>query len=87
MRAWIRHHKIEVKYLVIGIVLLGTLITLDRTHVLGNLDHAVIDVLDASEGLGAVGGYKELAKYTTLGGSLFVFALPDAVNAQRTAKD
>jgi PQQ-dependent dehydrogenase (methanol/ethanol family) len=28
------------------------------------------------EGLGAVGGYKELAKYTTLGGSLFVFALP-----------
>jgi lanthanide-dependent methanol dehydrogenase len=31
----------------------------------------------ATEGLGAVGGYKDLAKYTTLGGSLFVFALPD----------
>src|SRR3954453_20082956 len=28
------------------------------------------------EGLGAVGGYKELAKYTELGGSLTVFALP-----------
>ncbi|MEJ1965960.1 MAG: methanol/ethanol family PQQ-dependent dehydrogenase [Gammaproteobacteria bacterium] len=31
----------------------------------------------STEGLGAVGGYKDLAKYTTLGGSLFVFALPD----------
>ena len=30
----------------------------------------------ASDGLGAVGGYKDLAKYTTLGGSLTVFALP-----------
>ncbi len=29
------------------------------------------------EGLGAVGGYKELSKYTDLGGSLTVFALPD----------
>jgi PQQ-dependent dehydrogenase (methanol/ethanol family) len=27
-------------------------------------------------GLGAVGGYKDLARYTTLGGSLFVFSLP-----------
>jgi hypothetical protein len=25
-----------------------------------------------------VGGYKDLAKYTTLGGSLFIFALPDS---------
>jgi len=32
---------------------------------------------ESHEGLGAVGGYKDLAKYTTLGGSLFVFALPD----------
>jgi PQQ-dependent dehydrogenase (methanol/ethanol family) len=31
-----------------------------------------------TEGLGAVGGYKDLAKFTTLGGSLFVFALPEA---------
>jgi PQQ-dependent dehydrogenase (methanol/ethanol family) len=31
---------------------------------------------EATAGLGAVGGYKDLAKYTTLGGSLFVFALP-----------
>ncbi len=31
----------------------------------------------STEGLGAVGGYKDLAKYTTLGGSLFLFALPD----------
>jgi PQQ-dependent dehydrogenase (methanol/ethanol family) len=39
---------------------------------------------EGHEGLGAVGGYKDLAKYTTLGGSLFVFALPDAA-AGRTA--
>ncbi len=30
-----------------------------------------------SDGLGAVGGYKELSKYTDLGGSLTVFALPE----------
>ena len=30
----------------------------------------------SSDGLGAVGGYKDLAKYTNLGGSLTVFALP-----------
>jgi PQQ-dependent dehydrogenase (methanol/ethanol family) len=30
-----------------------------------------------NEGLGAVGGYKDLAKYTELGGVLTVFALPD----------
>jgi lanthanide-dependent methanol dehydrogenase len=30
-----------------------------------------------TDGLGAVGGYKELAKYTELGGVLTVFALPD----------
>ncbi|MBC8740122.1 PQQ-dependent dehydrogenase, methanol/ethanol family [Paraburkholderia sp. UCT31] len=29
-----------------------------------------------TEGLGAVGGYKDLAKYTALGGTLFVFAIP-----------
>jgi PQQ-dependent dehydrogenase (methanol/ethanol family) len=29
------------------------------------------------EGLGAVGGYRELSKYTELGGSLTVFALPN----------
>ena len=41
-----------------------------------------------TEGLGAVGGYKELAKYTTLGGSLFVFALPGNVSAvAKTAQD
>jgi hypothetical protein len=33
---------------------------------------------EATAGLGAVGGYKDLARYTTLGGSLFVFALPQA---------
>jgi len=33
---------------------------------------------ESTAGLGAVGGYKDLAKYTTLGGSLFVFALPDS---------
>ncbi|WP_456236551.1 methanol/ethanol family PQQ-dependent dehydrogenase [Derxia lacustris] len=31
---------------------------------------------NAQDGLGAVGGYKDLAKYTDLGGALFVFALP-----------
>ncbi|MFM0419519.1 methanol/ethanol family PQQ-dependent dehydrogenase [Paraburkholderia aromaticivorans] len=30
----------------------------------------------SNEGLGAVGGYRELAKYTALGGTLFVFAIP-----------
>jgi PQQ-dependent dehydrogenase (methanol/ethanol family) len=30
-----------------------------------------------TDGLGAVGGYRELAKYTELGGSLTVFALPN----------
>jgi glucose dehydrogenase len=29
------------------------------------------------DGLGAVGGYKELSQYTELGGSLTVFALPN----------
>jgi PQQ-dependent dehydrogenase (methanol/ethanol family) len=33
---------------------------------------------ESTAGLGAVGGYKDLARYTTLGGSVFVFALPDA---------
>jgi lanthanide-dependent methanol dehydrogenase len=33
---------------------------------------------EGTAGLGAVGGYRDLAKYTTLGGSLFVFAVPDA---------
>lgn len=55
VRDWVRRHRVEVKYVVIGVVLIGALITLDRTHVLGNLDHAVVDVLDATEGLGAVG--------------------------------
>jgi len=32
---------------------------------------------ESTAGLGAVGGYKDLAKFTTLGGSLFVFSLPD----------
>jgi PQQ-dependent dehydrogenase (methanol/ethanol family) len=32
---------------------------------------------ESTAGLGAVGGYKDLAKYTTLGGALFVFTLPD----------
>jgi PQQ-dependent dehydrogenase (methanol/ethanol family) len=39
----------------------------------------------STEGLGAVGGYKDLAKYTTLGGSLFIFALPD--NSTRSASN
>ena len=39
-----------------------------------------------TEGLGAVGGYKELARYTELGGVLMVFALPDSVvNATKVA--
>jgi PQQ-dependent dehydrogenase (methanol/ethanol family) len=43
---------------------------------------------EGHEGLGAVGGYKDLAKYTTLGGSLFVFALPDgAGGATKTASN
>ena len=33
---------------------------------------------EGTAGLGAVGGYRDLAKYTTLGGSLFVFSIPDS---------
>jgi membrane protein YqaA with SNARE-associated domain len=55
MRTWTREHRVELKYVAIGVALLAVLITLDRTEVLGNLDHAVVDVLDATEGLGAVG--------------------------------
>jgi PQQ-dependent dehydrogenase (methanol/ethanol family) len=40
---------------------------------------------EPTAGLGAVGGYKDLAKYTTLGGTLFVFALPSAERADSTA--
>jgi hypothetical protein len=40
---------------------------------------------ESTAGLGAVGGYKDLAKYTTLGGSLFIFALPDSVAQAATA--
>ncbi len=36
---------------------------------------------ESTAGLGAVGGYKDLAKYTTLGGSLFVFSLPEGGGA------
>ncbi|HEY6922600.1 MAG TPA: methanol/ethanol family PQQ-dependent dehydrogenase [Steroidobacteraceae bacterium] len=32
---------------------------------------------ESTAGLGAVGGYKDLARFTTLGGTLFVFALPE----------
>ena len=32
---------------------------------------------ESTAGLGAVGGYKDLARFTTLGGSLFVFSLPE----------
>jgi PQQ-dependent dehydrogenase (methanol/ethanol family) len=32
---------------------------------------------EPTAGLGAVGGYKDLARFTTLGGTLFVFSLPD----------
>ncbi|HXC75824.1 MAG TPA: methanol/ethanol family PQQ-dependent dehydrogenase [Candidatus Acidoferrum sp.] len=37
---------------------------------------AGLDPEKGTEGLGAVGGYKELSKYTELGGVLTVFALP-----------
>ncbi len=32
---------------------------------------------ESTAGLGAVGGYKDLARFTTLGGTLFVFSLPE----------
>jgi hypothetical protein len=40
---------------------------------------------EGTAGLGAVGGYKDLAKYTTLGGTLFVFALPSPQRTDSTA--
>ena len=46
---------------------------------------------EGTAGLGAVGGYRDLARYTNLGGSLFVFALPDslihtAIHGERQGK-
>jgi PQQ-dependent dehydrogenase (methanol/ethanol family) len=41
---------------------------------------------ESTAGLGAVGGYKDLAKYTTLGGSLFVFSLPDNSSTAMNAR-
>jgi PQQ-dependent dehydrogenase (methanol/ethanol family) len=38
-----------------------------------------------NEGLGAVGGYKDLAKYTNLGGTLTVFALPQQSPPEQSA--
>jgi PQQ-dependent dehydrogenase (methanol/ethanol family) len=38
-----------------------------------------------TEGLGAVGGYKDLARFTTLGGTLFVFDLPPAAGSKVAA--
>ena len=35
------------------------------------------DLEKDNDGLGAVGGYRELSQYTELGGSLTVFALPN----------
>jgi hypothetical protein len=40
---------------VLGLALIGFLVALDRSHLLGNLDNTVVDVLDATEGLGAIG--------------------------------
>jgi hypothetical protein len=34
-----------------------------------------------TDGLGVVGGYRSLAQYTNLGGTLFVFALPEGATA------
>ena len=39
-----------------------------------------------TDGLGAVGGYKELGKFTTLGGSLFVFALPGGSSTKTASR-
>jgi hypothetical protein len=55
LRAWMRAHRIEVKYLLIGAFVMAVLITLDRTDVLGGLDKSVVDILDASKGLGVIG--------------------------------
>ena len=38
---------------------------------------AGLDPEHGTDGLGAVGGYKELRDYTELGGTLTVFALPN----------
>ncbi len=40
---------------------------------------------EPTAGLGAVGGYKDLARFTNLGGTLFVFALPDDAATSATA--
>jgi len=55
LRAFAHRHRVEIKYVVIGVVIIGILIGIDRSGVLGNLDHTVVDILKASRGLGAVG--------------------------------
>ena len=55
MRAFLHRRRVEVKYVIIGVILVGGLIALERSDVLGNLDHTVVDILDATEGLGIVG--------------------------------
>jgi hypothetical protein len=55
LRGWIRAHRIELKYLLIGAMVTGVLLALDRADVLSGLDKSVVDVLDASKGLGVIG--------------------------------
>ena len=56
-----------------GLVLMHSRGSRETIHVQTPMQNAFQEVLD---GLGAVGGYKELKDYTNLGGSLTVFALP-----------
>ena len=55
MRTFLRGHRIEVKYLILGAALIGFLVALDRSHLLGNLDNTVVDAIDDLQGLGVIG--------------------------------
>jgi hypothetical protein len=55
MRAFVRKHKVELKYLIIGAAVLAFLVVLDRSDLLGNLDEEVGEFMDDAQGIGAVG--------------------------------
>ena len=55
LRAWARLRRIELKYTAIGAGLLGGIFALSRLGALGDFDQQVVDSLDATKGLGAIG--------------------------------
>jgi membrane protein YqaA with SNARE-associated domain len=55
LRAWASLRRIELKYTAIAAVLLGGIGALSQLGVFGDLDENLVDSLDATKGLGAIG--------------------------------